>query len=100
MNFLYRFIDNKKEHWYPNSRVVLRDVDDMNRLKVSIWLRHRINFQNMGVRFERREAVVAEMIRVLRELDIEYRMLPLDVNLRNMPLVTSTRVPSTWSTLN
>lgn len=80
--------------------MVLKDVDDMNRLKVSIWLRHRINFQNMGVRFERREAVVAEMIRVLRELDIEYRMLPLDVNLRNMPLVTSTRVPSTWSTLN
>ncbi|XP_078156194.1 mechanosensitive ion channel protein 5-like [Carex rostrata] len=97
---IIKFIDNKKEHWYPNSRVVLRDVDDMNRLKVSIWLRHRVNFQNMGVRFERREAVVAEMIRVLRELDIEYRMLPLDVNLRNMPLVTSTRVPSTWSTLN
>jgi mechanosensitive ion channel protein 4/5/6/7/8/9/10 len=97
---LNRFIDNKKEHWYSNPCVVLKDVDDMNRLKVSIWLRHRINFQNMGVRFERREMVVAEMIRVLRELDIEYRMLPIDVNFRNMPTVTTARVPSTWSTFN
>ncbi|KAJ4784698.1 Mechanosensitive ion channel family protein [Rhynchospora pubera] len=97
---IIKFIENKKELWYPNPRVVLRDVDDTNRLKVTIWLRHRMNFQNMAVRFERREAVVAEMIRALRELDIEYRMLPVDVNLRNMPTVTSTRVPSTWSIFN
>ncbi|KAJ3689762.1 hypothetical protein LUZ61_018926 [Rhynchospora tenuis] len=97
---IIKFIENKKELWYPNPRVVLRDVDDTNRLKVTIWLRHRMNFQNMAVRFERREAVVAEMIRALRELDIEYCMLPVDVNLRNMPTVTSTRVPSTWSIFN
>ncbi|XP_072955500.1 mechanosensitive ion channel protein 6-like [Typha angustifolia] len=97
---IIRFMENKKEHWYPSPSVVLRDVDDMNRLKVSIWMRHRINYQDMGMRWERRELVVQEMIRVLRELEIEYRMLPLDVNVRDMPPVTSTRVPSTWSTFN
>ncbi|XP_064977028.1 mechanosensitive ion channel protein 6-like [Musa acuminata AAA Group] len=94
------FMENKKEHWYPNPSVVLRDVDDMNRLRISIWMRHRINFQDMGEKWARRELVMQEMIKVLRELDIEYRMLPIDVNLRNMPVVDSTRLPSTWTTFN
>ncbi|RWW81132.1 hypothetical protein BHE74_00010505 [Ensete ventricosum] len=97
---IIRFMENKKEHWYPNPLVVLRDVDDMNRLRISIWMRHRINFQDMGERWARRELVMQEMIKVLRELDIEYRMLPIDVNLRNMPVVDSSRLPSTWTTFN
>ncbi|URE40999.1 Late embryogenesis abundant protein [Musa troglodytarum] len=94
------FMANKKEHWYPNPSVVLRDVDDMNRLRISIWMRHRINFQDMGEKWARRELVVQEMIKVLREFDIEYRMLPIDVNLRTMAVVDSTRLPSTWTTFN
>jgi hypothetical protein len=77
--------------------VVLRDIDDTNKLKVSIWLRHTLNFQDMGMRFVRKELVLQEMIRVLKDLDIEYRMLPLDVNVRNTPALQSTMMPTTWS---
>ncbi|CAI9270426.1 unnamed protein product [Lactuca saligna] len=45
------YIENKSDHWYPAPMIVLRDVDDMNRLKISIWLSHRINFQDMGERW-------------------------------------------------
>ncbi|XP_008781344.1 mechanosensitive ion channel protein 6 [Phoenix dactylifera] len=92
------FIERKKDHWHPNPTVMLRDIDDMNRLKVSIWLQHRMNYQQMGERWKRRELVVQEMIRLLRELDIEYRMLPLDVNVRRMPNASSMQLPSTWTT--
>ncbi|KAL1820739.1 hypothetical protein ACET3Z_015608 [Daucus carota] len=91
-----RYIENRTDHWYPAPLIVLRDLDDMNRLKISIWLSHRMNFQDMGERWVRRALLVEEMIKVCRELDIEYRMLPVDVNVRNMPAVTSTRVPSNW----
>ncbi|KAG2652925.1 hypothetical protein PVAP13_1NG394800 [Panicum virgatum] len=91
------YIDNKKEHWYPGAMVALRDVDDTNKLKVSIWLRHTLNFQDMGMRWVRRELVLQEMIRVLKDLEIEYRMLPLDVNVRTAPPIQSTRMPTTWS---
>jgi hypothetical protein len=77
--------------------VVLRDIDDTNKLKVSIWLRHTLNFQDMGMRFVRKELVLQEMIRVLKDLDIEYWMLPLDVNVRNAPSLQSTRMPTTWN---
>ncbi|XP_020599120.1 mechanosensitive ion channel protein 6-like [Phalaenopsis equestris] len=92
------FMESKKEHWYPGAQVVVKDVDDMNRLKIAIWMRHRMNFQDMGMKSTRRELVVLELIRVLRELDIEYRMLPMDVNVRNLPPVDSNRLPSTWTT--
>ncbi|XP_047327192.1 mechanosensitive ion channel protein 5-like [Impatiens glandulifera] len=95
-----RYVDNKSEHWCPSPMIVLRDVEDMNRLKVSVWLSHRINFQDMGERWARRALLVEEMIKVFRDLQIEYRMLPLDVNVRNLPPLTSTRLPSNWSTLN
>ncbi|CAA7410772.1 unnamed protein product [Spirodela intermedia] len=89
------FIEGRKEHWYPNPSVVLRDVEDMNKLKVSVWLQHRMNHQNMGERWARRELVVQEMIKVLRELDIDYRMLPLDVSVRNLP--SSSPIHSIWA---
>jgi hypothetical protein len=37
------------------------------------------------------------MIKILRDLEIEYRMLPLDVNVRNAPTIQSARMPSTWT---
>jgi mechanosensitive ion channel protein 4/5/6/7/8/9/10 len=91
------YTDNRKEHWYPGTMVVLRDVDDTNKLKVSIWFRHTLNFQDMGMRFVRRETVLQELIKILKDLEIEYRMLPLDVNIRNAPPIQSTRMPTTWS---
>uniref|UniRef100_A0ACD5YEJ7 Uncharacterized protein n=1 Tax=Avena sativa TaxID=4498 RepID=A0ACD5YEJ7_AVESA len=94
---LMHYLDNKKEHWYPGSMVVLRDIDDTNRLKISIWCRHTINFQDMGMRFDRRELILHEMMKILRDLDIEYRMLPLDINVRTAPPIHSSRMPTTWA---
>ncbi|XP_047322789.1 mechanosensitive ion channel protein 6-like [Impatiens glandulifera] len=95
-----RYVDNKGEHWKPTPRIVLRDVEDMNRLKISVWLTHRINFQDMRERWFRRALLVEEMIKVFRELDIEYRMLPMDVNVRNLPPLASNRLPSNWTTVS
>ncbi|KAI3834283.1 hypothetical protein MKX03_030090 [Papaver bracteatum] len=93
------FIEGKLDYWYPAPMVVVRDVDEMNRLKVSIWCQHRMNHQDMGERYARRAGIVEEMIKVMKDLEIEYRMLPLDVNVRNIPTPTlqSARLPPTWT---
>ncbi|KAA8537461.1 hypothetical protein F0562_026852 [Nyssa sinensis] len=92
-----RYIENKSDHWYPAPMIVMRDVEDMNKLKWSVWLSHRMNHQDMGERWARRALLVEEMVKVLKELDIEYRMLPLDMNVRNMPALNSNRLPSNWT---
>ncbi|KAL5713940.1 hypothetical protein ACHQM5_015971 [Ranunculus cassubicifolius] len=90
-------IESKKEHWYTNPFIVLKEVEDMNKLNWAVWVTHTMNHQNMGERWVRRANLVEEMIKIFRDLDVEYRMLPLDVNSRNMDPVSSTRLPSTWS---
>ncbi|CAN4123044.1 unnamed protein product [Withania somnifera] len=94
---IIRYIENKSDHWYPAPLVVMRDVEDLNRIKWSVWISHTMNFQDMGERWTRRAVLVEEMVKIFRELDIEYRMLPVDVNVRNMPQLSSSRVPSNWS---
>ncbi|XP_075509469.1 mechanosensitive ion channel protein 8-like [Primulina tabacum] len=94
---IIRYIENKNDHWNPAPSVVMRDMEDMNRLKWSVWLSHRMNHQDMGERWARRALLVEEMIKIFRELDIEYRLLPLDVNVRNMPPLSSARLPSNWA---
>ncbi|PWA67827.1 mechanosensitive ion channel MscS-like protein [Artemisia annua] len=91
------YVENKSDHWQPEPMIVVRDVEEMNRLKISIWLTHRSNFQDMGGRWKRRALLVEKMIKILKDLDIEYRMLPLDINVRNIPPLSSNRLPSNWT---
>ncbi|CAL5341339.1 unnamed protein product [Camellia sinensis] len=92
------FIESKKDHWYSDPMIIAMNVEDLNRLRFAVWMRHRINHQDIGEKWIRRAIVLEEMVKIFRELDIEYRLLPLDINIRNMPPVTSTRMPSTWPT--
>ncbi|KAG8378003.1 hypothetical protein BUALT_Bualt08G0092900 [Buddleja alternifolia] len=91
-----RYINNRSDHWHPGPMIVLRDVDDMYKLQFSVWLEHRINFQDMGERWTRRALLVEEMVKIWSELDIQYRVVSLDVNVHNMPPISSARLPSNW----
>ncbi|ESQ50814.1 hypothetical protein EUTSA_v10023104mg [Eutrema salsugineum] len=91
------YIDSKPEYWYPKAVIIIKDVEDLNILKLAIWLRHKINHQNMGERYTRRALLVEEVIKILLELDIQHRFHPLDINVKTMPTVVSSRDPPSWS---
>ncbi|XP_020212527.1 mechanosensitive ion channel protein 6 [Cajanus cajan] len=93
------FMDNKKEHWYPSPLFVIRDFDHLNMIKMAIWPIQKMNFQDMGERYERRALVLEEMIKTFRELDMNYRLQPLDINVRGVP-TTSDRLPPSWTTVS
>ncbi|KAL2336373.1 hypothetical protein Fmac_010819 [Flemingia macrophylla] len=92
------FMDNKKEHWYPSTLIVVRDFQYLNMIKMAIWPTQKINFQDMGERYVRRSLVLEEMIKIFRELDMNYRLLPMDINVRGVP-TTSDRLPPSWTTV-
>ncbi|CAK7346098.1 unnamed protein product [Dovyalis caffra] len=92
------YVKGNSNHWHPSSMVVVKDIEDMNKMKMSLWVTHRMNHQEMGERWARRTLLLEEMIKVFKELDMEYRLLPSDVNVRNMPPLVSTRLPSNWTT--
>ncbi|KAK3193139.1 hypothetical protein Dsin_024449 [Dipteronia sinensis] len=93
------YIENKKEHWYPNPIVILKDVEDLNKLRIAVWLSHKMNYHDILERWVRRALFVEEMVKYFRELDMQFRLLPIDINVCSMPsMVNSDRMPSTWNT--
>ncbi|KAM5565231.1 mechanosensitive ion channel protein 8-like [Rosa sericea] len=90
------YIETRTDHWHPAPMVVLRDVEELNKLKISVWLTHKMNHQDMVERWSRRALLIEAMVKVFKELDIQYRLLPIDVNVRNMPSLTS-KPPSNWT---
>lgn len=92
------YVDNKKDHWYPSPMIVMKDVEDLNRVRFAVWLTHRMNYQDIGERWVRRAILVEEMVKIFQELDIQYRLIPLDINIRTMPPFTSSsRLPPNWT---
>ncbi|KAI3419855.1 Mechanosensitive ion channel protein, partial [Psidium guajava] len=91
------YIESRSDHWHPAPMVVTREIEDLNRVLMSVWLTHRMNHQDMGEKFVRRARLVEEMIKIFVELDIEYRLRPLDVNIQSLPEPNSTRLPSNWT---
>ncbi|CAA0827748.1 Mechanosensitive ion channel protein 6 [Striga hermonthica] len=92
------YIENRSDHWYPEPSVVVMELQDLRTLKLSVWMRHRMNHQNMGEKWKRRAVLVEELVKILKELDIEYRLYPVDVNIREMPPLNPTRMPPAWIT--
>ncbi|VVA95768.1 unnamed protein product [Arabis nemorensis] len=95
------YIEGKKDHWYPAPMIVFKDMESLNSVKIAVWLTHRMNHQDMGEKWARRSQLVEEIAKICRELDIEYRLFPLDINVRTMPTSTalpvSDRVPPHWA---
>ncbi|CAL1383796.1 unnamed protein product [Linum trigynum] len=79
------YVERHNQFWHPTASVTITEVEDMNKLKIQALVRHRMNFQNMGDRFARRNHLIQELVRMFRDLEVEYRLLPLDVNVRNLP---------------
>ncbi|KAL5847920.1 hypothetical protein ACOSQ3_011444 [Xanthoceras sorbifolium] len=93
------YIERNKDQWHQPPMVTVKDVEDMNRVNMYVCVKHKLNFQNTE-RFVRRAQLIEEMIKVFKELDLQYRMLPFDVNVRNIPAALASdnnRLPSNWT---
>ncbi|KAK8620417.1 hypothetical protein V6N13_066895 [Hibiscus sabdariffa] len=91
------YIEYKSDHWYPDPMIIFKELEELNRVRIAVWLTHRMNHQDMGERFARRALLVEEMVKIFNDLDIKYRLYPIDINVHSMPPVTSDRLPPNWS---
>ncbi|KAG5247974.1 mechanosensitive ion channel protein [Salix suchowensis] len=57
----------------------------LNKLMVAVWMRHRMNHQDMAEKNKRRALLIEEMVIIFSEIDIQYRLFPIDINIRAMP---------------
>ena len=91
------YIEHKSDHWYPAPMIIFKELEELNRVRIAIWLTHRMNHQDMGERWARRALLVEEMIKIFNDLDIKYRLYPIDINVCSMTPVASDRLPPNWT---
>ena len=98
---LCSYVDNKKDLWYPSPRIAFREMCGLNSMKITIWATHKMNHHNMGERFVRRGQLLEEIGKSCRETDIEYRLYPLNINIKSLPPaavpIISDRMPMSWN---
>lgn len=91
-----RYIDSKPQLWRPKHSVRVREIEDVNKMKMCLYVTHTINFQNYETKSDRRSNLVMEMKNIFEELEIKYHLLPQEVVIR---YVGSASPPATTTTL-
>ncbi|KAK9666748.1 hypothetical protein RND81_14G208200 [Saponaria officinalis] len=79
------YIVNKKEHWYPEPLVIIKDAEGLQMLRIAVWFQHRINHHDMGERYIRRSILLEECVKIFKEFDLDFRVSPINVNVHSMP---------------
>ncbi|XP_057430852.1 mechanosensitive ion channel protein 10-like [Lotus japonicus] len=78
---LKAYLDSKPQHWRPNHSVIVKDIENVNKMKMGLYVTHTINFQNYGDKNSRRSDLVLELKKSLEDLSIKYHLLPQEVHL-------------------
>ncbi|KAH8942554.1 hypothetical protein BDL97_14G107000 [Sphagnum fallax] len=40
-----KYMESLPQFWYPTFRLLCKDIEDSNRMKMSLWMQHHLNFQ-------------------------------------------------------
>ncbi|KAA0064530.1 mechanosensitive ion channel protein 10-like [Cucumis melo var. makuwa] len=76
-----RYLEENPQHWYPNHNVVVKEIENVNKIKIALYTNHTMNFQDWAEKNRRRTELVMELKRIFEELKINYNLLPQTVHL-------------------
>jgi hypothetical protein len=79
---IFRYLESKPQHWRPGHNVVVKEIENVNKMKMALIVTHTINFQNYGDRNSHRSELILELKKIFEELGIKYQLLPQEVHLR------------------
>ncbi|XP_020536366.1 mechanosensitive ion channel protein 10 isoform X2 [Jatropha curcas] len=79
-----KFLEKNPQHWHPNHSVVVKEIENVNKLKMALYCSHTMNFQEFGEKNKRRTELVLEIKKIFEELNIRYYLLPQQVHLSHI----------------
>ncbi|XP_021901987.1 mechanosensitive ion channel protein 10-like [Carica papaya] len=78
---LKSYIEGKPEYWRPGHLVIVKEIENVNKMKMAVFFTHTINFQNYGDKISRRSELVLQLKNIFEDLNIMYQLLPQKVDL-------------------
>ncbi|XP_047328782.1 mechanosensitive ion channel protein 10-like [Impatiens glandulifera] len=74
-------LEKNSHHWHPNHNLVVKEIENVNKLKMALFFNHTMNFQLYGEKTRRKTELILEMKKIFEELEIKYHLLPQQVHL-------------------
>lgn len=94
-----RYIESKPKHWSPKHSLVVKEIENVDKMKMSLCVQHTMNLQNFPERNNRRSDLILELKRVFENLGIKYHLLPQEVVVTQFNLTNGRMaIPSSWQT--
>ena len=84
-----RYSERNPQYWHPNFSLVVIEIENVNKIKMGLYVTHTMNFQEFGEKVNRKSELVMEVKRIFEELNIRYSLLPQGVHLRHIEPDTS-----------
>uniref|UniRef100_A0A1J3E2A6 Mechanosensitive ion channel protein n=1 Tax=Noccaea caerulescens TaxID=107243 RepID=A0A1J3E2A6_NOCCA len=78
------YLEQNPQHWSPIHTVVLKEIENMNKLKMALYTNHTLTFQEYRERNLRRTEQYMAVKKMLEDLHIEYTLLPQHVHLTKL----------------
>ncbi|GER56238.1 mechanosensitive ion channel family protein [Striga asiatica] len=75
------YIESKPKYWIPKHSVIVKEIENMDKLKMALGVQHTINHQNYGDRNIRITELILELKKMFENLDITYHLLPQEIHL-------------------
>lgn len=73
--YLVRYIEAKPNHWHSDPLIMVKEIEDENKLKMAVYCIHTMNFQDLRGKNKRRTELVMEMKKIFEELNVKYTLL-------------------------
>lgn len=94
MRLSCRYIESKPKHWQSKHSVIVEEIENLNKMKVTLYVIHTINHQNIAEKNNRRSELVFELKKIFEILGIKYHLLSQEVHLSQVFMPSAARVPA------
>ncbi|KAJ4708806.1 Mechanosensitive ion channel protein [Melia azedarach] len=75
------YLESNAKHWRSGFHLVVKEIENVNRMIIALFVTHTINFQNYREKDNRRSELVLELKKIFEDLCIKYHLLPQEVPL-------------------
>ncbi|KAF9617439.1 hypothetical protein IFM89_036400 [Coptis chinensis] len=75
------YLESKPQHWRPTHNVVVKEIENLNKMKMVLFTTHTMNHQDFPEKNRRRTDLLLELKKIFEELSIKYHLLPQEVHL-------------------
>lgn len=76
-----RYIVENSHYWHRDHSVQIKEIENMNKMKMVLFVNHKMNFQNYLEKMNRRTELMLGLKEIFEILGIRYHLLPQEVHI-------------------